>query len=304
MAPLDAAVSVQQDTCKFADVPAYRRWLLKSAWPGPRRADEQPTAEWYGRLENLWRAADVGLVPFDEEIKRGKYDRSLDPLLSVLQPGSLPSGPYQLRDVHAFVAAFVEHIGREGKLDRYNTSLVVETITRACFSYALPNKASIDAMVGRCSRIVELGAGLGYWAALLAHAGAQVDAFDSQPTIDNRWFAVPQPFEATVRKREMWYPVNQGSVDAIDMQAEGLLLVWPPKEDDLAVQCVEAFSGSTIFYVGEPDGLGGADSSFFDVVRSAPWELDAVIDIPRFPWNEDRLFIYGRRVGAVVGTSR
>lgn len=62
-----------------------------------------------------------------------------------------------------------------------------------CLSYAfgVPTDAALDAIAAR-GPVVELGAGTGYWAALLRQAGCDVVAYDITPpsrdALDNRFF--------------------------------------------------------------------------------------------------------------------
>jgi hypothetical protein len=65
-----------------------------------------------------------------------------------------------------------------------------EAIAR--YAFALPSDDALDAIVRSAPHgIVELGAGTGYWAALLEQRGADVVAFDiaPAPSTANAWFA-------------------------------------------------------------------------------------------------------------------
>jgi methylase of polypeptide subunit release factors len=51
------------------------------------------------------------------------------------------------------------------------------------YAFASPNSEALKALV-KLSPIVEIGAGVGYWAALLRQQGAEVVAIDQNPTAD------------------------------------------------------------------------------------------------------------------------
>lgn len=72
-----------------------------------------------------------------------------------------------------------------------------------------------------------------------------------------------------------------------------ILLIWPPKETKLAGDCLQRFLGTRLAYVGEPRGLGCAEDEFFENLWK-DWDLVQVLDIPRFPWLYDRVFLYER----------
>ena len=59
---------------------------------------------------------------------------------------------------------------------------VVEPLTRSV-GFGVPNEAAL-ALVAKYGPLVEVGAGTGYWAALLRARGVDVDAYDVQPPTD------------------------------------------------------------------------------------------------------------------------
>lgn len=68
----------------------------------------------------------------------------------------------------------------------------------ARFGFVVPDDAALQGIVEHSPHgVVEVGAGLGYWARLLADRGVDVVAYDIAPPPDNRRFARVQP----------WFPV-------------------------------------------------------------------------------------------------
>lgn len=109
------------------------------------------------------------------------------------------------------------------------------------YAWAIPNTDVIKAMVKFSPSYVEIGAGTGYWARLLAEAGATVRAYDN-----NSW---------GMSKGVLWYPVERGSSKSAAKHPESaLLLIWPPYKKRMGVDAVAAYlraGGEKVVYVGE-----------------------------------------------------
>ena len=143
------------------------------------------------------------------------------------------------------------------------------------YSWAVPNEAAIDAVRRHAPSVVEVGAGNGYWAHLLAQAGVDVVAYDVDP---------PSP---------QWFPVRRGATDAVAQHAErALLLCWPPRLTEMATQAVMAYAGETLIYVGE-FMRGSADGwFFFDLWHN--WREVERVAIPRWFNRLDDLRVFRR----------
>jgi hypothetical protein len=156
----------------------------------------------------------------------------------------------------------------------------VQTILQAAYAYAIPSPETIEwvAQFTAGRSLIELGAGRGYWAAQLDHAGVKTHAFDSEPPdqVENVSF-LKAPGQADV-----WYPV--GDLDAFaatagDRSGQVLFLCWPPGWGNTmaseALAEFEAGGGDTLVYIGEPKGRKTGDDAFFDAL-SARWKLESV----------------------------
>jgi hypothetical protein len=125
------------------------------------------------------------------------------------------------------------------------------------YAFALPTDEALGAIAGVSpGGVVELGAGTGFWARLLADRGVDVAAFDvaPPPSAQNRWFAGVTP----------WYPVRPGDESVAEGHASRtLLLVWPTRNEDWAAAAVERYTsagGQCVVFVGEgPGGSTGDD---------------------------------------------
>jgi hypothetical protein len=113
----------------------------------------------------------------------------------------------------------------------------------ARFAWAIPGPAAL-ATVADAGPAVEVGAGTGYWAALLRDRGADVVATDPAAGGGNPYHAVGP----------LWTDVEPvDGVAAVRRHRDRtLLLCWPPPEDDAASWSVlRAYRGDVLLYVGQ-----------------------------------------------------
>jgi hypothetical protein len=176
---------------------------------------------------------------------------------------------------------------------------------RRRYAYALPDEDLIR-RIAADAPIVEVGAGLGYWAWLLRQAGAEVRATDVRPPaqyFDARGRLASTPGRRPGRPndwldtRPAWTLVEEADAAATALAAPetaALLIVWPPYADQMAASALRAFRGAVVWYVGEGRGGACADDAFFDELEEA-WEPDEVHALVRFPGLYDRAHRLVRR---------
>ena len=156
------------------------------------------------------------------------------------------------------------------------------------WGFAIPNAEAIKA-VAELSPIVELGAGTGYWASLLAEAGAEVQAYDAN---------VPGVESANTYgfgKSPLYFKVEQGTEDVLaGLTARALLLVWPCFNTPFANDCLKQFTGEYVAFVGEYRGGCTANDDFFDALADH-WEEVRCVRIPQWGGIHDSLRIYRRK---------
>lgn len=164
------------------------------------------------------------------------------------------------------------------------------------YAFSVPTPDAIRTVVKFAPRIVEIGAGTGYWAKLLKDAGAEVVAFDSvEPGAHNDYFARSQKGQKIGR----WFPVQFGTEpDLRDHKDRALFMAWPPYEAPMARVSVETWGGDIVIYVGESEGGCTADDSFFALLNTDFEEVECV-QIPQWYGLNDWLWIY-RRLGVPV----
>ena len=161
-----------------------------------------------------------------------------------------------------------------------------QMMLQALYAYAIPSPETLEWVAEFCAgqRLVELGAGRGYWAAQLTRTGVSVEAYDHEPPdkVDNASF--PQLGEQVA----VWHHV--GSLDEFDGNRSDYVffLCWPPGWGNTmaseALTAYEKAGGERLIFMGQPRGGMTGDNAFFDAL-SANWQLAA--EDPRYVswWN-------------------
>ncbi|MGW4412848.1 hypothetical protein ACWEJ6_53360 [Nonomuraea sp. NPDC004702] len=164
-----------------------------------------------------------------------------------------------------------------------------QTVLQEVYAYAIPSPESVAWVSGFCGhrRLVELGAGRGYWAAQLSRAGLQVEAYDLSPPDASANVSFP----TAAGQVDVWHSINTLDKLARHVQMAGLVLFlcWPPGWGDSmasdALTLFEEAGGERLIYIGELRGGKTGNDAFFNAL-AARWRLDAVD--PRFVswWRE------------------
>ena len=207
------------------------------------------------------------------------------------------------------------------------TSLFVGPLQRT-FSFAIPSNEVIRQIIEIAPRIVEVGAGTGYWSHLLSNSGADIVAYDASPpghqhetsySGDNVYFGGLS-----------YYPVQYGVASTIfdgssDVAERALLMVWPNNPDavdnpHVAVaaeslpevwdfECVQKYyemGGKIVIFVGErkdsiqlmknathPD-WGFCASRKFQEFLDSNYVLKATLKCPQWWLKADDVTIWER----------
>jgi hypothetical protein len=155
------------------------------------------------------------------------------------------------------------------------------------FSWAIPTDAALE-LLSRYAPLIECGAGMGYWLALLRARG--VDAIGSDLTRPGRKNA----FHRSARRP--WTQIQyQSSVQAARRHRDrSLVLCWPPYCDDAAsYQVLRAYRGDVVIHIGEPEE-GATGSVRFHRELALNWTLAEELELPHWPRLQDRVMIYRR----------
>lgn len=206
--------------------------------------------------------------------------------------------------------------GERELLIAYFTNVVQPT--RRAYAWGIPTVEAI-ALIRHYARlgVVEVGAGTGYWASLLASGGVDIVAYDEAPVDQpalNGFHALRGSHSGNVRA---FSPVACGGpTDAARHTQRALLLVWPPSESEpaipahmasLALDTLRAYQGDTVFYVGYcSDVMAESQKSqvqyrwdtagpAFEQLLRADFEMVASLCLPNWPPAADSLSVWKRR---------
>lgn len=151
------------------------------------------------------------------------------------------------------------------------------------YAWAVPNDEAL-ALLEREGPIVEIGAGGGYWAALLRDRGVDIVAYDLEPG-----------FNTQVAR--LWTHVEQGDASVAGEHPERtLFLCWPPYSDPMGAQALGVYldaGGRKLALVGEDRGGCTGDDDLFDLIATRMRPVESVA-IPQFPGAHDWMELYER----------
>ena len=158
------------------------------------------------------------------------------------------------------------------------TEFVLRRLAVHCFAWAVPTDEAVKA-IASYGDVVEVGAGRGYWARLIADVGVDVAAFDLQ--VENK----------------LYYEVQAGGVDSVEGCGDRtLLLCWPPYSKPMAHEALLAYEkagGRCIVYVGEGRG-GCTGTDRFHSFLEERWRCVEDLTIPQWWGLHDYLSVWER----------
>ena len=271
--------------------PAARR----SKWLAPVTLEDARTLHTYEEFKARFASpvrADLG-VPFitsEDEWRDGwrrleEYDARLE---AVRRQRALAAGENPYLDLFTALTARPLPAGLAQVLDLRGRRRELA----ALFSWAIPTDEALDALA-KYAPLVECGAGMGYWTALLQARGVDAIACDLRPP------GTRACNEFHLRGHEPWTAIHRASsVRAVRRHRDrALVLCWPPYEDDAAsYAALRAYRGDIVIYVGERDD-GATGSVRFHRELRLNWTLIEEIDLPHWPRLRDTLMVFRRNRG-------
>lgn len=170
--------------------------------------------------------------------------------------------------------------------------LVDSTLKRrefiARYGFAYPSPEAIDSIIrfAQGGRILEVGAGLGLWAALISHHGGDIIATDAR----QGWW-----WDEIGTLLQHW-PSEHASAEAAvaEYPAKTLMLCWPPYDKPVAYQALRGFKGSRLIYIGEDEYGCTGDRQFFKLLNVG-WRLINTLGIPQYEGLHDSVWLYERK---------
>ena len=161
------------------------------------------------------------------------------------------------------------------------------------FSWAIPTEPAL-AVLAKYAPLVECGAGMGYWTALLRARGVDALAYDLAPPALGKRNAPHNPYHRG--GREPWTEVWRATAAtaARRHRERALVLCWPPYDDDAASYgALRAYRGDVVIHIGERDE-GVTGSVRFHRELRLNWTVAEELDLPHWPRLQDRLMVYRR----------
>jgi hypothetical protein len=269
------------------------RWLRPVT---PRELARQPTYEAFaarhpvavrpspsgvpGTTPDDWREGRDRLERYAAALRRARrrrrFDADWNPLLELVRLLGHPTEPGRAWAPTRGLAAVLDLPGRRRELV-------------AAFAWAVPDEPVLRLLAVHAP-LVEVGAGTGYWAALLRARGVDVEASDAAPPGADS----ANPFHAG--QPRPWTAIDRAiAVEAVRRHpGRTLLLCWPPAEDDPASYApLRAFRGATVVHIGDVGG-DATGSLRFRRELERNWRLVDDVRLPGWPWLDDRLRVYRR----------
>lgn len=161
--------------------------------------------------------------------------------------------------------------------------------TRYTWSIISPGDVAwlVDQLDGR--KVVEIGAGTGYWAWQLEQAGVDVAAYDPHPADEGNSYCKAGPYTTVLRDDAKAVKHHQD---------RALLMVWPPYGGEHARHALSLYEGDLIIYAGESWGGCTADDGFYELL-DAEWDEVSVAPQHVTWWGiHCRLSAYARKATA------
>lgn len=145
-----------------------------------------------------------------------------------------------------------------------NRIVDIRTTLAEEFAWGIPNEQALEE-IAKYQPIIEVGAGLGYWARLLQEVGVEIYPTDIDlPHVD-----------------EMWTQIYFGAAkNLLDEPIETLFMCWVPERE--VIKTLDIYQGDIFLWVGEK-------------IELEDFEIEKEIEIPRWKGFEDSLFVFKRK---------
>lgn len=157
------------------------------------------------------------------------------------------------------------------------------------YAFGVPGAEALECLA-RYAPIVEMGAGIGYWARCLRERGVDVVAYDEMGDSWRAWFRkAPERGEPV-----LWTEVRQGRPEVLAQHADRtLLLCWPDPWSGFDARSLLAYRGKRLALVGEPSEAGPGSEAFRELL-ARDWRPIDQAPVPRWHRSDDHLVVYGR----------
>lgn len=177
------------------------------------------------------------------------------------------------------------------------------TIYTCQYAWAIPSPAAVD-YVAKASggKIIEIGAGTGYWANQLTQVGVHVVAYDLYPVdgpTENEYHRViTEPeYRSPFTSLHPYFPVCLGGAEMAGVYPDRtLLLCWPPYDEPVARDALASYQqagGRNLIYIGEGKGGCTGDDAFHQLLKDHWMPVDRYW-LPAYARIYDDIYLYTR----------
>ena len=157
---------------------------------------------------------------------------------------------------------------------------------RRVWGFSIPCREAVEALRALGHPLVEIGAGSGYWTALLRAAGLDVVATDLESEGEG-------PYGSGLGRHAAVEAL--GGPEAVAAYPDrDVFCSWPTEGGAWCAQAVGGIAiGRAFALIGDPSG-GVTGTPGLHELLADRFETVAVVEIPQFPRVDDRLTIYRR----------
>lgn len=168
------------------------------------------------------------------------------------------------------------------------------------YAWAIPSNQTLvwirDALTkAGNTRLVEIGAGSGYWAYMLGQLGIDVVCYDK--TLLNGY----EKNNFFDQDAHTFHPVFRGTAARAAKHPDRVLfLCWPPYSNDMAFDALSCYEGDWLLYIGEFEGGCCADDLFFQALAEDWEEVEVHYDMIQWSGINDYAALYRRKLPKMV----
>lgn len=157
------------------------------------------------------------------------------------------------------------------------------------YSWAIPDERALK-ILQNFGALIELGAGKGYWAALLRARGVDIAAYDR--------YKIPNSFT----------DIEIAGPEALLIEGNEcrtLFLSYPDEDSQLSTECIKYYHGDYIIHVGELMNIGTnsgfpqapfgrTTNSEFQILLNEMFHCVLVAELPCLPFARDTISVWKR----------
>ena len=166
------------------------------------------------------------------------------------------------------------------------------------FAWASLNYPDLQ-FIASYSPLIELGAGSGLYAYIMASMGADIIAYDTSVSKDTRGKDIPIEFSHSWKSLPSYNMVRKGDETMAGQNPmRTLLLIWPSNNDQWSTRAVDNYrrvGGRVIIYVGEGEGGCTGTTSFFNCLQTY-YECVDSRRINSTPTVKDSIYVWKRKL--------